>query len=97
MVLLVSAPPWQEKPEDQLTRCRYFIRSSAFRNRFGPVNAAEILALVDSNVRKRRGGPVGVFTCALADQNGNLQEFVADFLLRGASSISREFDGTRAD
>ncbi len=78
MVLVVSTPPWMAKPADQVTRCRHFIRSLAFEACFRSVGVTELLGRVDANVKKRRGGPVGSFTCALADDRGSLYEFVAE-------------------
>lgn len=76
--LVVSTPPWMTKPAEQLTRCRYFIQSPLFEKRFGSVAPATLLDIIHANVSKRRGGPVGTFTCALANDNGELFEFVAE-------------------
>ncbi len=78
MALVVSTPPWMAKPAGQVTRCRHFIRSATFAIRFGSVEATELLGQVNANVTKRRGGPVGSFSCPLADENGALHVFVAD-------------------
>lgn len=78
MVLLVSTAPWDDKPTDQETRCRHFIRSRLFAERFGTVRSAEVLTQVDTNVFRKRGGPVGKFAMGLTDDNGDRQEFLAE-------------------
>jgi hypothetical protein len=52
--------------------------SRRFELRFGHIAASQLFTIVKSNARYARGGPLGVFTCALRDQEGRPHEFVFD-------------------
>lgn len=78
MVVMVSTPRWKDKPDDQEHRCRHFVRSDMFKIQFGVISKDLILNDIDSNTKKRRGGPVGEFTLCYPDVNGDLHEFYAE-------------------
>lgn len=62
MVMMVSTAMWDRKPDDQISRCRHFVSSPEFRRAFPAFGSGDLLKLVDSFCRRRRGGPVGEFT-----------------------------------
>ena len=78
MAMLASTPSWKEKPDDQITRCRHFVPSKQFRERFGNLTPDDLLACVDHHAAKRRGGQVADFTCAFEDTNGTRHDFRAE-------------------
>jgi hypothetical protein len=88
MVMLVSTPYWLEKPEDQPTRCRHFVRSNKFAEQFGAVQPQQILAVVDANSTERRGGPVANFIFAFADGNGVSHEFNIETFYNGYYNLT---------
>lgn len=75
MVMLVSTPPWKEKPADQPERWRHFVPSKRFATEYASVSARDLLAAVDDNLSWRFGGPVADFTYCLTDTNGDAHEF----------------------
>jgi len=75
MALLVSTPHWQASPSDQDGRCRHLVRSPLFKDMFNTVSDEELRGIVDANTMRRRGGPVGDFSCELIDDNGAKHEF----------------------
>jgi hypothetical protein len=78
MAMMVSTPWWLVKPDDQPERCRHFVGSRKFAERFSGVSKEDVLQEIDRNTSKRRGGPVGEFEFALEDANGGLHEFRAE-------------------
>ena len=68
-------PIWMSKPDDQVTRCRYFVKSKRFEEEFSGVNSNDIIDAVDSYIHRRKGGPVGEDTFQLCDDNGVNHEF----------------------
>lgn len=85
MAVLVSTPWWGDKPADQESRSRHFVRSPSFVRRFATVAAEDVLHEVDTNTIDRIGGPVGDFTFSLADDDDILHEF------RGESFFNRHY------
>jgi len=75
MAMLVSTPSWMPKPQDQITRSRHLVISKRFAAEFSSVTPAELVDNVNSHAVRRKGGPVADFTCCLANDNGELQEF----------------------
>jgi hypothetical protein len=75
---LISTPWWMPKPEDQVTRCRYFVRSRRFEREFPSVSPDELLQTVNRFTEKRRGGIVGEFTVSLKNAAGELFEFYGE-------------------
>lgn len=75
---LISTPWWKPKPEDQITRCRHFIRSLSFERGFPAVHAEQLLQAVNSSTRQRRFGVAGEFTLALENAAGDSFEFSAE-------------------
>jgi len=75
---LVSTPWWMEKPEDQVTRCRHFIRSPRFKKEFPQVCADQLLQLVNRKTRPRKWGIAGEFTTALESVRGESREFLGE-------------------
>lgn len=75
MVMLVNTPWWEEKPDDQATRCRYFVPSREFARRFPGIGPDDLIRQLDANTTKRRGGPVADFALGLRDGDGDLFEF----------------------
>ena len=78
LAMMVSTPWWQDKPNDQNTRCRHFVGSRLFVRQFPGIHSEALLALVDENTIKRRGGPVGDFEFVLKDTDGESHEFRAE-------------------
>jgi len=78
MAGLVSTPWWMEKPEDQLTRCRHFIRSPRFLKEFPGISADQLLQLVNRKTRPRRWGIAGQFTTDLGNDRGESRKFFAE-------------------
>jgi len=77
MVMLVSTPYWKEKPPDQVNRCRHYVPSRQFAQRFSSIHPDALLELVDGHSQQRTGGPVADFACALHDDDGRQHEFHA--------------------
>jgi hypothetical protein len=75
---LISTPWWMPKPEDQITRCRHFVRSRRFEREFPSVNPDELLQTVNRHTRPRKGGIVGDFTLSLKNAGGELSEFYGE-------------------
>jgi hypothetical protein len=75
---LISTPLWMPKPEDQITRCRHFVRSGRFEREFPSVSPDELLQVVNRFARPRRGGIVGDFTLSLRNAAEELSEFFAE-------------------
>ncbi len=71
---LISTPWWMPKPEDQITRCRHFVRSRRFEREFPAVRPEELLQSVNRFTRPRKGGIVGDFTVSLENAAGELTE-----------------------
>jgi hypothetical protein len=78
MAMMVSTPPWLRKPDNQENRYRHFVGSSRFDSQFPDVITEDIRDEIDRNTRYRRGGPVGEFSIAIRDANGNLNEFLGE-------------------
>lgn len=78
MVMVVNTPWWEEKPDDQPTRCRYFVPSSEFAARFANIGPEEVMEKLDANSARHRGGPVADFSLGLRDADGELFEFRAE-------------------
>ena len=78
IAMMVSTPWWTQKPDDQIHRCRHFVGSRRFVKQFIGIDSGEVLAAVDENTTKRRGGPVGDFEFVLEDANGESHEFRAE-------------------
>lgn len=78
MLAVVSTPSWQEKPEDQKSRCRYFIPSPRFQKKFSSVSEGAILEHIDAYSIPKKGGPVGSGTFQLCDDNGERHEFFGE-------------------
>jgi len=85
MAMLVSTPDWMEKPDDQETRCRHFVRSPAFASRFSGVTSDQLIQHLDRWARRRRGGIVADFTFSLKDDRGDRHEF------RGQSFFAKHY------
>lgn len=75
MVMLVSTPYWEERPPDQVSRCRHCVPSPEFAQHFSSIQPDALLTLVDRHSQQRIGGPVADFTCALHDDAGRQHEF----------------------
>jgi hypothetical protein len=58
---VISTAHWDLKPEDQLSRCRHFVRSPEFAMLFPSVTSEDLRQLIDSKTHRHRGGPVGRF------------------------------------
>ena len=78
MVIAVSTPWWEEKPNDQEDRCRHCVPSKKFSMLFAYISSDIILGDIDNNTNKRSGGPVGEFDLSLPDINGDLHKFYAE-------------------
>jgi len=78
MVIVISTPWWEEKPDDQKDRCRHFVPSRKFGSLFACISPEIVLEQVDNNTYQRTGGPVGQFGLSLPDINGDLNEFYAE-------------------
>ncbi|MBD3291242.1 hypothetical protein GF337_20745 [candidate division KSB1 bacterium] len=78
MAAFINTPHWQEKPDDQPNRWRYFVKSNKFVSQFGNIHPNLVLAQIDNNTYIKRGGPVGDYSLYLKDINGNLHEFHAE-------------------
>jgi Zn-dependent peptidase ImmA (M78 family) len=77
MLGIVSTPPWKHGTEHK-NRCRYFVPSRQFKNRFSNISSDKILPLIEDGVHKARGGPVGITEIILGDDWGKTHEFVAE-------------------
>ena len=75
MVMVVSTPLWISKPNDQIDRCRHFVRSDKFLEIFPNVSPSHVIDAIDNAAEKRRGGLVGEFLIMLRDLNGAPHEF----------------------
>ncbi len=75
---LISTPWWKEKPEDQITRCRHFIRSPAFEKEFPKVHPDQLLDPVNRSTRPRKWGIAGDFTFAVENVAGDQCAFFAE-------------------
>jgi len=75
---LISTPSWMPKPDDQITRCRHFVRSRRFEREFPTVHGDELLQTVNKFTQRRRGGIVGEFTVALKNAAGELFQFYGE-------------------
>lgn len=78
MLMMVSTPYWIIKPQVQQNRCRYFVGSDQFNQRFSNVKREQILAILDRNIEMRRGGPVADFCFMIEDDNCEQHEFHAE-------------------
>jgi len=78
MLMVVSTPHWEEKPQDQPERCRHFVPSPRFRREFSGVTWPEVLRKIDANTVRRSGGPLGTFVLLLCDDNGDFHQFRAE-------------------
>jgi hypothetical protein len=83
MAMLVSTPKWMAKPDDQVTRCRHFVVSPSFASRYACVTGGLLLAEIDRHARRRFGGPVADFTCAVHDDRGQRSEFRGESFFNG--------------
>jgi hypothetical protein len=61
---------------DQGEEIRYFIRSQAFRQKFGAMTAEQGYALITKHATRRSRGPVFTATDVLIDDRGEVHEFV---------------------
>ena len=75
LAMLVSTPPWMDKPPDQRERWRHFVPSKMMASRFGSVAADDLVRAVDANIERRAGGRVADFDYCLIDDNGDAHEF----------------------
>ncbi len=75
MMMAVSAPWWEDVPENQVDRCRHLVPSERFLKEFGAVPRAAIVDCIQSNTAWRKGGPVGEFEICLEDRRGEPHEF----------------------
>jgi hypothetical protein len=75
---LISTPWWMPKPDDQITRCRHFVRSRRFEREFPSVSPDQLLQTVNRHTQRRRGGIVGEFTVSLENVAGELADFYAE-------------------
>jgi hypothetical protein len=75
---LISTPWWMPKPEDQITRCRHFVRSRRFEREFPAVHADELLQVVNRSTRPRKWGIAGDFRLSLKNAAGEQSEFAAE-------------------
>ncbi|MDO9181228.1 MAG: hypothetical protein Q7U04_02410, partial [Bacteriovorax sp.] len=75
MIGLVHTPYWLDKPEDQITRCRHYIKSPLFSGKFSNVQSNYLINEVERINYKARGGPVGEGEFSLLDDNGQLHTF----------------------
>ncbi len=80
---VVSTAFWQSKPDDQITRCRYFVRSKRFEVLFPAVSGEELRQFIDKSTRMRRGGPVGAFNVLLSDLSRKHHLFVGESFYNG--------------
>lgn len=78
MALMVNTPWWMLKPADQEFQWRHFILSKIFIIQFSNITPQDILDEINQNTKKRKGGPVGDFSFALKDINGDYHEFFAE-------------------
>lgn len=78
MLMMVSTPWWLEIPSDQLNACRHIVYSPSFLRKFGEIETESLVALINSNNSKRRGGIVGNFEFVIDDLNDNRCEFRAE-------------------
>jgi Zn-dependent peptidase ImmA (M78 family) len=77
MLGIVSTPPWANGVEGQ-NRCRYFVPSHQFRSRFSKISSDKILPLIEENIHKAKGGPVGKSELVFGDNWGQTHEFLAE-------------------
>lgn len=75
---LVSTPWWVPKPEDQITRCRHFVRSARFEHEFPAVSPEKLLQVINGSTSPRKWGIAGEFTVLLKSITGELCEFAAE-------------------
>ncbi|MGH9433292.1 MAG: hypothetical protein ACRD3T_17310 [Terriglobia bacterium] len=75
---LISRPWWLPKPEDQITRCRHFVRSRRFEREFQTVCPDDLLQLVNKSTQPRKWGIAGEFALSLKKASGELSEFAAE-------------------
>jgi hypothetical protein len=80
---IISTAHWRSKPDDQLTRCRHFVRSKEFAAMFPTVTGDDLCRSIDSNTLMRRGGPVGRFEIALRDVIGKNRTFLGESFYNG--------------
>lgn len=78
MVMVISTPNWLPKPDDQITRCRHFVRSKKFIEQFPSVHADQLVNAIDDNAAMRRGGLVAEFGVMLMDANDSPHEFMGE-------------------
>lgn len=78
MAMLVSTPPWKERPADQPNPWRHFVRSRAFERQFSGVTPRDALTPLNVHAQPRRGGIVADFAFALGDDAGDAHEFRAE-------------------
>ncbi len=77
MAMLTSTPHWKDQPSDQNTRCRHFVLSPSFEEKFSKITRERLRKQVDDNSTRRRGGLVADFALCLEDDNGTRHEFRA--------------------
>jgi hypothetical protein len=75
---LISTPWWMPKPENQITRCRHFVRSRRFECEFPAVRPEDLLQTVNRFTQARKGGIVGDFTVSIENAAGELAEFYGE-------------------
>jgi hypothetical protein len=75
---VISTPWWKEKPEDQITCCRHFIRSQTFKREFPSVHSDQLLGSINKFTHPRKWGIAGDFTCAVENIGGDQFEFFAE-------------------
>jgi hypothetical protein len=99
---LISTPWWKDKPADQITRCRHFIRSKRFSKEFPDVSPDQLLQYVNKSTRPRKWGIAGEFMVAVQNAVGEPCEFFAEsffnqhylmtlFVARGKTKSAKAF------
>jgi hypothetical protein len=78
MAGFISTPHWEEKPDTQPNRWRYYDISEKFKEQFGNIHPDTVFSQIDINTSIRRGGKVGDFSLFLKDLNGIEHEFYAE-------------------
>lgn len=78
---LIHTPIWMKKPEDQVTRCRHFVKSAKSGKMFKNLIPLDVVDKVDAFIERRRGGPIGHAEIELIDDNGAKHVFIGDSFL----------------
>jgi len=68
--------------------CRYYIRSPAFRARFGARSVKELFQIVTSHCGAQRGGYIGKADVGIADQNGVVHTFRCETFFNRYEALS---------